>query len=240
VEKIAEGVHRLGSRWVNFYVVEEGDALTLIDTGLPGYVGQVAPALQSLGYKASDVRAIVLTHTHSDHIGGAPALAEETGAPVLVPAGEAPIATGEAKPHIPKGVASNIWRPQMLSFIGHLISNKGLAKVTVPDVTTFGNDDVLDVPGKLRVIYTPGHSSAHSALLLEDRRILFCGDAMATLAVNTGETGPMVHPFNEDRDGAIRSLDILARVDADTLLPGHGEPWRDGVSEAVVQARGRL
>ncbi len=237
MERIADGVHRLGSRWVNFYLVEEGGALTLVDTGLPGYSGQLTLGLRALGRNASDVNAIVLTHTHSDHIGGAPAFSKETGAPVLVHRGEAPIATGAAKPIPPKGFMSSLWRPQLLSFAAHAAANKGMATITVPEVTPFDDDDVLDVPGKLRVVYTPGHSSAHSALVLEDRRVLFCGDAMATLAVNTGETGPMVHPFNQDRDGAVSSLDILEKVDADILLPGHGEPWRGRISDAVTQAR---
>jgi glyoxylase-like metal-dependent hydrolase (beta-lactamase superfamily II) len=236
MEKIADGVYRLGSSRVNFYLVEDAGTMTLVDTGFPGYASQVTPALQQLGWKPSDVKAIVLTHTHSDHIGGAAALAHETGAPILVHRGEAGIATGASKPVNPKGLLSNIWRPRMLSFLGHAIANKGAARITVPEVTPFESDEVLDEPGKLRVVYTPGHSAAHSALLLEDRRILFCGDAMATLAMNTGKTGPMVHPFNEDRNEAIRSLDILEKIDADLLLPGHGEPWR-GLADAVVQAR---
>jgi glyoxylase-like metal-dependent hydrolase (beta-lactamase superfamily II) len=239
MEKIAEGVYRLGSRRVNFYFVEDGDAITVVDTGFPGYFGQAISALEELGRKPSDIKAVVLTHTHSDHIGAAPKLAEDSGAPVLVHRGEAPIATGKKKPAKPKGFVGSLWRPRMLSFLGHAIANKGAAVVTVPNATAFDEDDVLDVPGKLRVVFTPGHSSGHSALLLEDRRILFCGDAMATLAVDTGATGPMVHPFNEDQDMAVASLAVLEKIDADVLLPGHGEPWRGRISDAVSQARSK-
>jgi glyoxylase-like metal-dependent hydrolase (beta-lactamase superfamily II) len=240
MERVAEGVYRLGTRWINFYLVEDGDALTLVDTGVPGYQDQLGPALAELGRNPSDVKAIVLTHTHADHIGGADVFVALTGAPVFVPAGEAAIATGEAKGANPKGVLSGMWHASMLSFIRHLIANKGFARVTVPTVTPFGEDDVLDVPGKLRVVYTPGHSAAHSSLLLEDRDVLIAGDALATLAVNTGKTGPMVHPFNADRERAIRSLDVLQRVEARYLLPGHGDPWSGGVAEAVALARTRL
>ena len=240
MQTITDGVFRLGSRWVNFYIVEEGGALTLIDTGFPGYVDQVPSALTSLDREPSAVKAIVLTHTHADHIGGAEQLSKLTGAPVLVNRGESEIALGKAKPGSPKGFASSLWRPRLLAFVGHGISNKGAARITVPEVTTFEPDDVLDVPGKLRVVYSPGHSPAHSALALEARRVLFCGDAMATLAVNTGSTGPQLHPFNEDRDEAIRSLDAVASVDADLVLPGHGEPWRGSPRDAVDRARERL
>jgi glyoxylase-like metal-dependent hydrolase (beta-lactamase superfamily II) len=160
-----------------------------------------------------------------------------TGAPVFVPSGEAAVATGDAKPVNPKGLSSGLLHTSMYKFIGHMISNKGLSKIKFSEVTPFGTDEVLEVPGKPRVVYTPGHSTAHSALLLEDRKILICGDAMATLDVGSGATGPMVHPFNQDRAQAIQSLDALEKVTADLLLPGHGEPWRGNVSEAVVKAR---
>jgi glyoxylase-like metal-dependent hydrolase (beta-lactamase superfamily II) len=240
METVADGVYRLGSSRVNFYLIEEGAAVTLVDSGFPGYSDQVAAGLQELGKKPSDVKAIVLTHTHSDHIGGAPSLTALTGAPVLVHRGEAPVATGKQKAVQPTGFMSNLWRPQLLSFIAHAVANKGAATITVREVTSYEDDDVLDVPGKLRVVFTPGHSPAHSALMLEDRRVIFCGDAMATLAVHTGATGPMLHPFNQDRDEAIRSLGILARVDADILAPGHGEPWAGSIADAVSEARRRL
>ena len=240
MEEITRGVYRLGSQWVNFYFVAEGEAITIVDTGFPGYVPAALSALEGLGRRPSDVKAIVLTHTHSDHIGGAAELAKETGAPVFVHEREAAIATGAAKPVPPKGVFKNFWRPNMLRFLKHAIGNGGAKRITVPDVTTFGADDVLDVPGKPRVVFTPGHSSAHSALLLEDRRFIFCGDAMATLAVQDGDTGPMLHPFNENRDGAIESLAVLEKVDADVVAPGHGDPWRGAPSEAVRMARTRL
>jgi glyoxylase-like metal-dependent hydrolase (beta-lactamase superfamily II) len=240
IEQVAEGVYRLGSRWVNFYLVEEAGEVTVIDAGMPAYFDQVPAALGEMGRSPNDVKAIVLTHTHSDHVGCVPALMEMSGAPVLVAAGEAAIATGDQKPAAPKGIVSSIWRPAMLKFVGHAIANKGMSSVKIPQVSPFTDGDELDVPGKVRVIATPGHSSAHAALLLEDRRVLFCGDAMATLAVDTGATGPMLHPFNEDPDQAVRSLDILEKIVADLLLPGHGAPWRGSVADAVSEARRRL
>ena len=237
MEQLSDGVYRLGSRWVNFYLVTDGDAVTVVDTGIGGYFPQIGPALQQLGRQPSDVKAIVLTHTHTDHIGTADKLVEMTSAPVFVHRAEAGIATGAAKPVIPKGFIGNLWRPTMLSLARHFVSNKGLAQKTVDEVTPFEDGDVLDVPGTPRVVYAPGHSAGHSALVLEDRRVLFCGDALATLSVTTGATGPTLHPFNENRARAIAELDALEALPADLLLPGHGEPWRGPIADAVAAAR---
>ena len=237
MEQVSDGVYRLGSKWVNFYLVTDGDAVTVVDTGVGGYFTQVEPALQRLGRQPSDVKAIALTHTHTDHVGSADKLVKLTSAPVFVHRAEADIATGAKKPAIPKGFLANVWRPTMLSLAGHFVANKGLAQVTVPEVTSYEDGDVLDVPGRPRVVYAPGHSAGHSALFLEDRSVLFCGDALATLSVTTGATGPMLHPFNEDRARAIAELDALEGLPADLLLPGHGEPWRGPISEAVATAR---
>ena len=240
MEVVTDGVYRLGSRWVSFYLIEEGGALTLVDTGLPGYADQLPAALTQLNKRPSDVRAIVLTHTHSDHIGAADVFARATSAQVFVPRGEAAIATGASKGGTPKGVFAGLRHKSMWSFVRHFLSNGGLKKVTVPAVAAFGGDDVLDVPGKLRAVAAPGHSPAHTALLSERLGVLFCGDALATLAVDTGKTGPMLHPFNEDRARAIVSLGALEELDAGIVAPGHGEPWHGPVPDAVTRARRAL
>src|SRR5688500_754620 len=98
MEKVTDGVYRLGTRWVNVCRVVEDEGLTLIDTGLPKYVPQIGTAVRELGRATSDLKAVVLTHTHSDHIGAADKVVEGWDVPVFVHGGESAIATGNAKP----------------------------------------------------------------------------------------------------------------------------------------------
>jgi glyoxylase-like metal-dependent hydrolase (beta-lactamase superfamily II) len=110
----------------------------------------------------------------------------------------------------------------------------------VAALSELADGEVVDVPGSPRVVHAPGHTAGSCALLLEQRSLLFSGDALVTLDMTYGRTGPRVirGPFSEDADQAVESLDLLAATQAETVLPGHGEPWLDGVASAVKIARG--
>ncbi len=127
-------------------------------------------------------------------------------------------------------------RADALRMLGHIVKNGGARFPTVKKVHAYTEGDVLDVPGKLRVVFTPGHSAGHSSLLLEEPSVLFAGDAIVTRDLK-GRTGPRLLEINADHEAARRALDRFEGVEADILLPGHGEPWRGSVSEAVAQAR---
>jgi glyoxylase-like metal-dependent hydrolase (beta-lactamase superfamily II) len=101
------------------------------------------------------------------------------------------------------------------------------------EVATYGDGATLDVPGAPRVILLPGHTPGNAALHVASRDALFMGDAIATVAVTTGATGPMVAPFTADPEQAVASLSRLDGLEARWVLPGHGLPWTGGVAEAV-------
>lgn len=104
---------------------------------------------------------------------------------------------------------------------------------------TFADGDLLDVPGRPRVVHTPGHTAGHCVLLFESHRALFTGDELCTRNPITGVVGPQLMPrfTNVSNDQCVESLVVIEPLEAELLLPGHGEPWRGTPATAVEVAR---
>jgi glyoxylase-like metal-dependent hydrolase (beta-lactamase superfamily II) len=236
--EVAPGIYRLGSYWVNWFLVDDGGRYTVVDSGLPAYFDELVSTIASLGGSPENIEALVLTHYHSDHTGCAERIRTEFGATVLVPEREKGLALGVEKGGKLGGLLGNVWRPHMLRFTWHLKKTGGLkAPPTIGAISTFRDGEVLDVPGKPQVVATPGHSPGHVVFVFQDRDAVMVGDAMGTLNVATGASGPTIFPLNENRDMAVASLARLEPLTVTTLLPGHGDPWKGEMAEAVRIAR---
>ena len=78
----AAGIHRVEDAHTNWYLVEEGSRLTVVDAGLPRSWNSLQGALRELGRSPSDIEAVVLTHAHFDHVGFARRPQQELGVPL--------------------------------------------------------------------------------------------------------------------------------------------------------------
>ena len=87
-------------------------------------------------------------------------------------------------------------------------------------------------------MHTPGHTPGNAALYFEDRLAVISGDTLITHNPLTGRTGPQVMPsgFNGDTAQALASLSALEDLNAEIILPGHGDPWHGPVSQAAQLA----
>ena len=230
--QLAPGLHRIGEGLVNVYLVADGTAVTIVDAGVPGYWGDLPGELAAMGRTLDDVKAIVLTHGHSDHIGFAERARRERRWPVSVHELDAALARGEV-PNPAKG-GGPIKVGPILAFLWFGLRHGALRTPVLKEVATYGDGATLDVPGSPRVILVPGHTPGSAALHVPAHEALFVGDALATKAVTTGASGPMIAPFTADPDEARRSLARLRGIEARWLLPGHGLPWTEGVEAAVT------
>jgi glyoxylase-like metal-dependent hydrolase (beta-lactamase superfamily II) len=186
---------------------------------------------------------VVLTHSDGDHVGLAAAF-QAAGARVLIHhADEAALRTGKRKSTdgSPVELLRALTRPGPWRFLVAMLRDGGARLTRIDRAETFSDGDVLDVPGRPRVVATPGHTPGHCALHFESHDALFVGDEMCTLNPLDGSTAPQVMPplMNVSTPQCFESLTRLQGTEAAALLPGHGEPWRSGVGPAVAQARQR-
>lgn len=137
-------------RYVYVYLIEGRDCY-LIDAGTAGSETAIERYLHQLGRPLSDIKAIFLTHSHPDHIGGAAALKRMTGCTVYASAAERPI-------------------PNFHALAG--------ASVMVDTVVKQG-DIITPEPGiTLSVLETPGHSRGSVSYAYPEQNAVFCGDAI--------------------------------------------------------------
>ena len=233
--QITQGVHRIGSGMVNAYLLEESGEITIVDAGLPGYWRDLPAELAAMGRTLDDVRAVLLTHAHSDHVGFAERIRRERHVPVQVSAADGALARGETKPQNQQ--SGRVRLPAMLRFLWLGVRNGGFRVTPIREVTKFGDGATLDVPGAPRVILVPGHTPGSAALHVPSHGVLFAGDAFATLNVMNGQLGPQIAPFGSDQAGALESLKRLEGIDANFVLPGHGLPWISGMPSAIEAVR---
>jgi glyoxylase-like metal-dependent hydrolase (beta-lactamase superfamily II) len=237
--QVKEGVHRLTQGVVNFYLIEEGGRLLLVDAGAPGDWDLLVRAVTGLGRRIEDLEAVLLTHAHADHIGTAERARTTAGARVWVHQGDAAMATSGKATKTDGRVRSYLLRSEFYRTLFSLARRGATRIVPVREVGTFADGETLDLPGRPRAVHAPGHSPGSAALLLEGRRVLLSGDVLATRNPLTGRLGPQIMPsgLNSDTPQALRSLANLDGIAADVLLPGHGEPWSGEMAEALRLAR---
>jgi glyoxylase-like metal-dependent hydrolase (beta-lactamase superfamily II) len=236
---VADGVHRLTNGVSNFYLIEENGKLVLVDAGGPKDWSRLTRAVTALGRALPDLDAVILTHAHSDHTGFAEQARTTASTRVWVHASDSDMArTGEVGPRDGKAT-SYLLRPEFYKTLWILTRAGSTKIIPVKEVSTFGDGETLDVPGRPRAVHAPGHTPGSAALFFESRRVLLTGDTLVTRNPLTGRVGPQIMPsgLNTDSAEALRSLDNLAGITADVLLAGHGEPWTGGMADAISRAK---
>ena len=200
-----------GSNANSYLVVEADGSLTLVDAGMQGDGKKVLEYITTkMMRKPFDVKTIVLTHCHVDHVRGAAALKAATGAKVAVHEADADFVSGKARYPPPGGAMGLLFR--LMSPFFHATSVE-------PDLRLKENDGV----GRLTVLHTPGHTPGSISLYDKEGKVLFVGDAARFLK------GKLVGPpsrFTPDIGQAKASIERLSKLDFEVLLSGHGEPLR--------------
>ena len=230
---MAEGVVRFVDQGVvNWYLVETDEGPVAVDAGFPTAWEQIAD-------RVGDLRAILITHAHIDHMGFAPKAQEEAGTEVFVPQGDAELARHTLKAakseRNPLGYVLRHGPTRRLYW--KALKAGAIRAKTLHDFTSYADGETL--PGGFRAVACPGHTFGHTALHLPDRDVLFAGDAIVMVDPYTDRPGPrlVARAATADAAQAADSLDALEQVHARVVLTGHGDPWTGGAAEAARRAR---
>jgi glyoxylase-like metal-dependent hydrolase (beta-lactamase superfamily II) len=232
--ELSTGLRRIGNDIIAVHLIVTDEGLTLIDAGLTGHYADLHRELKAIGRSLSDIRGVVLTHGDTDHTGFAERLRSELGIPVYVGAGDAARARGEKPPATPKEKRR---LGPMIGFFAYAMRKGGLRMPSVAEVVPVEDGDVLPLPGSPVIIGMPGHSPGSVAIHVPAVRAVFVGDELTTRNVLTGETGPQPAPFTDDQSASSASLDRIAALDVDWVIPGHGAPWHGGAPALIAAYR---
>ena len=202
-----------GLRVAHVYMLTSEEGLTLVDSGTPGEIDKIVRQIEEAGYALSDIRAIVVTHAHSDHTGCVAELARRSGAQVLTHRDDASYLERIA-PLPYKALVQRL----LFGVSERMVFRFEPCKVDRP----LRDGDIVEALGGLRVIHVPGHTSGSIALYQPERQILFCGDIFFH---DNPKKGLQVSPWvvSVDVVRARESAQKLAALPVKSLCVSHGE-----------------
>jgi len=210
-----------GVRGGHVYVIVD-DGITLVDTGMSGSKKAILQAIKSLGFGPADIKRIVITHGHVDHIGGLKALCDETRAEVMAGEADADVIEGKKPMVVPK-------MPFPMSLL--VLVLRPFFKFTPARVDRRLKDgDTIPVLGGLTVVGLPGHSPGSIGLYSPSKKLLFSGDALRM----KGEE--FTKPLNYDQNKAqsLASIKKMGSLDYEIMFSGHSQPIMAGASKKAA------
>lgn len=208
--KLPSNLHLIEGQRSNIYLWQGQNGLIMIDAGSPGDEKAILEYLEEIGFQASDLAAIFITHADIDHAGSTAALQAHSGAMVYASAETADLlAQGKSPDHMPR----------VVQFILDHFMGYDPVKTDVIQVVQEG--DALDELADFQVLATPGHTLDHHSICSDVHGILFAGDA---LNARGGQLKSSPKRVSADYKAACQSAMRLLKLHPAIFACGHGQP----------------
>ena len=195
-------------------------------------------SLRELSIDWSQIKFLLLTHLHPDHVGLAERIAALSSPKVIMHAEEARhlndiIEAGKPRWFEPLHVLGGTPPEQIAAIDQEFAVMRGRLKPVDPDIPLKGSEVLPSVLGPLEVIWTPGHSPGHVCLYAPDRKLLFSGDTILQ------DITPNIAwlPEHDTLGEYLQSLQRLALYEVGQVLPSHGMPFtghREWIAETTA------
>lgn len=210
--RAASRIIRIQAGHANAYLIMHGEFAVLVDTGSRPILDRVKVHLAEEGLAITDLRFIVLTHSHYDHVCEAGAIRAESGAQVIAHAAEATNLARGCTP-LPHGT-SPLFR--LISWIGRRFFGNISCYAPVPvDIAVTGAFCIPAGASAFVIIPTPGHTIGSISVLFDGHA--FVGDSC--FRILPWSCAP---PFADDGAALHRSWDALLATGCHTFHPCHG------------------
>lgn len=201
----------------NCYLEYNGD-MFLVDTGMPGKSGEITDFIQKVNKNQNELKYIVITHNHIDHIGSLDKVKEKTGARVAIHTEDAEeLANGKNQ----GGSAAAGVLVKIMKFIYRM-------KQVKPDVLLEDGDTIAGY----KVIHTPGHTPGSICLYNPDNKVLFVGDNLKLSKGKLESPGSRLLP---EPDKYKKSMKKIAELDMEVILTGHGQPVTKMAKQKLIE-----
>jgi len=227
------GIFTFG-KLLNGYVIRGDDGVTVVDTGMnDSFIKAITTTLTTMNHTWEDVKRILITHAHPDHVGSLTTIHEQYSTPIWAHEKEADVIRGKVDVGFPD--------PDSLGFYNRIIfrmANGNQIKLKLPVERDLQDGDAMpEVARDAYVIHLPGHSNGQMGIWLEEDRLLICGDALMHLP--QGLTAPIkgVSPSWSD---ARESVQKIRDMQPDIICFGHGNPLMDDIQGRVQQVLNRM
>ena len=215
--KVTDVLHEINLGSVKAFLIDSKKGLILVDTGFPNSEKKIIAYINSIGKSVSDLKYILLTHSHIDHFGSAYALQKMSNAHIGISEKGIPYVGGSNGLLMPVS-NSKSFKNKIFVYMLLVIAKFMKPKYIKPDMKLKEGVFPKEMGINAKIIETPGHTKDSISLYLVDSKTAIVGDLLR------GTDKRLESPlFFEDYISLINSINKIKELRPDLICVSHGK-----------------